>query len=194
MPVEPVLQTPNPGVAVYIPDPVYGRTGEISDTFKSELEAEYDAPFADASIAPGFDWPAYVTLVRDHPVEAALVVFFLGERINRAVDGWIGIYNKIKTFFKHRPQFGREAAAVLAFRAITELGDNPPERLKLLGYRFHIWPELEDYHGHPPPMEIAEVPDPLFIGVGVHIFHIEADEKKFIVYVEGTKIEVATLD
>jgi hypothetical protein len=183
-------------IAIYIPDPTYGKDvdnwEEESRQFKKEIEAEFQLRFDEADIGAGAAEPAFFTWLELEPwwpyVALALVFLFKGKSLKENVEAWSAIYKKLAAFFHRRPTFDRDGAAILAVNEITSQLGHFPSSFRLIGYR-HITVFDDDSE---TPNEIAEAPART-LGMGIHVFHIEAENRAYRITVYGKEINLQAL-
>jgi hypothetical protein len=190
----------NPTLRVFIPDSTYPDSGEgeeaekASREFKAALEIEFGLSFEDDNIGPGFDIPAFVASI-DWGLwplgAAALALFFSGKTINENLEAWPKIAKKLGSMFKKKPTFEREGAAIIAVDEVLRQTGSKVIAVTLLGYStLHIG-DLENSIKLPDSID-DNIPS-INLGLYVHVFHLQADEKRFLVVVDGHKVQVTNL-
>jgi hypothetical protein len=180
---------------VYIPDATYGHDGESeerSSEFKSQLEAEYQLQFERTGIGTGAAEPAFAaTLLETAQYVAAglFALFFFGERIERNLDAWSRLYERLREFFHHTPTFDIEGASVIAVKAISSKMGGTPHSVQLLGYRHEsalVMPLEQVVDDDADVAEIGQAPDRV-LSATIHVFKIRAEDNIFRVVVSGAE-------
>ncbi len=183
-------------VQVFVPDLTYHFTMEdehseaISNGYRKGLEAEFDAEFLEANIGPGFDIPAFSTVV-DVSVYfgAGFALFFKGAEIVQGWEAWASAYKRLHRFLHRRPTFDRGAAAIVALDRIIHATGKPPERLKLVGYSAEL-SFVAEGDTIAIPLEIGDTVPDLNLGITSHIFSIEVDGVVKVARVTENKVEI----
>jgi hypothetical protein len=183
---------------VYIPDATYGRDGESderSSEFKSHLESEYHLQFEPTGIGTGAAEPAFATTLLEtaqYVAAGLFALFFLGERIEKNIDAWSRLYERLKDFFHHKPTFDIEGASVIAVKALSSKMGDTPHSLQLLGYRHEsaLVTPIEQVIGDTTDVsEIGQAPDHV-LSATIHVFKIRAESNIFRVVVSGAEARV----
>ncbi len=190
------------GINVYIGE--RGGDGDEDGPFKKQLESEFAAPFRFVSVGRGAaaaGWVAELVSFAEnygaYVVGVVIAGFFAGERIEKNLDAWPRLYQRLKSTFHRRPIFDREGAAVLIMNEITQqLGDQPTS-IQCRGF------EVIDRVASGNPLEIPE-PMPLNV-IGprqsdrvsfrdVYYFDVEANGRRFLGRVDGNEVVVKEVD
>lgn len=186
------------GIDVYIPEP--GGGAKDSEAFGKGLQAEFGVPFEFVSIGRGAAaaaWVAELISFAQSPtgiaIGAIFGVFFAGEKLEKNLDAWAKLFQRLKATFDRRPTFDREGAAVLFTNEITQLLGEEPVSLRCNGFR--VWDRFSDGN----PMEILE-PMPLdSIGPrqddkvsnrDVYYFDVEVNNRRFLGCVAIDQIKI----
>jgi hypothetical protein len=129
------------GIDVYIPEPGSGP-GDENGLFKRRLESEFTAPFHFVSIGRGAAAAAWVTEVVSfaetyggYGIGVVIAAFFAGEKIEKGLDVWPRLYQRLKSTFHHQPTFDREGAAVLIANEISQRLGEPPTYIRCNGFQ-----------------------------------------------------------
>lgn len=168
-------------VQVFLPDLTYHFTREdehseaISNGYRKGLVAEFGAEFVESNIGPGFDIPAFSTLVDvSIYIGAGVALFFKGSEIVQGWEAWLSAYQRLHRFLHRRPTFDRGAAAIVALDRVVQMNGKPPQRLRLVGYSAELSFTAEG-DTVAIPLEIMDpVPD-LNLGITSHVFSIDVD-------------------
>jgi hypothetical protein len=184
------------GIGVYIPDPSHGELAE-GEVFRKSLEAEYDVPFRFVSIGRGAAVAAFMAdliAFAESPTGVVagglLAAFFAGEKIEKNLDAWKRLYQRLKSTFHHKPTFDREGAAVLVQNEIAKKLDEEPRSILCRGF------EIVDRLSLINPMEIPEPKHLDVIGPpadkvaisAVYYFEVKANDRLFLARVEGENV------
>ncbi len=186
-------------IEIYIPDVSYGKYETEaewewhSSELKRELEREYGLPFEPTSIGHGAASPAYVaTLAFDASPhrKPPMALFFKGEHIKENLEAWLDIGNKLAVFFPRKPTLNRSGAAILAVDKIASAIGRVPATIKLIGYRrITFFDEMEQLADFKPLTTIEAAPERV-TAISKYVFHIAADDWRFIVLVEGHDVQL----
>lgn len=182
-------------------DETYGATSDngweaAREEFRRPLECDFCQTFEDGDIGPGASLPAFSTLLETNLIVPGwlliVAAFFLGEPLNKNLNGWVEMAANVRRFFKRPTYLGRQGAAVLAVDTVFEAMGGLPKSIRLIGYRtLHIG-DPEDLL--PAPTDIAEPPDTLCLGFIRHVFELEADGRHFRVVVEGREAKIVSAE
>ena len=179
-------------ITIYFVDTTYGKDSDQweaeSAALKTELEAEYGLPLQYDDIGPGWSFPTFAVIISEYWPAGLIALFFAGEKIEKNLEAWPRLYNKLKSYLARPVYLDRLGASVLAADAV--IAKCQPISLKLTGY--FAWPVLE---GEPPQdastiVGIADAPERKFLSTTVHVFQITADDKSFKVFVRGSKVQI----
>ncbi|MCL6706687.1 hypothetical protein M8R20_06730 [Pseudomonas sp. R2.Fl] len=162
------------------------RSAALSSNFMRGLEAEFGAEFYKENIGPGFDIPAFGTVM---DVGVAFFLFFKGAEIIQGWEAWAAAYLKLHRFLHRKPVFDRNAAAVVALDRVIHSIGNPPKSLRLEGYSVETQFTAEGDTAS-IPMVIGEALPDLHLGVSAHVFNITADGRRFRVRVAGSEVQL----
>ena len=185
-------------IGIFFVDTTYGsETNETDEQYsvksaalKTQLEEEYELPLQEEDIAPGWSFPAFSTLVVEYWPAGLIALFLAGEKIEKSIDAWPRLYDRLKSFLTRPIYLDRNGALVLASNAvITEYG-TLPRSLTLTGYSVWFVLEGEVAHDTSPIVGFAEPPTTDRLSLVIHIFQIAADEKCFKVFVDGSKVQL----
>lgn len=169
---------------------------EDSERYRLDLQREFGVDFEEANIGPGFDIPAFLTILATTTVplwSLILGAFFLGKPINENLDAWHAIGKRLRQFFKRPVILSRNGAAVIAVEAIFEEIGGTPKSLRLSSYRVGHLGEIGKLKEADASQEISATPPTLNLGLVLHIFEIEADGIVFRVGVDGKATEIVRL-
>jgi hypothetical protein len=115
------------GIDVYISEPG-SSGGDENGLFKRGLESEFNTPFHFVSIGRGAAAAAWVTEVVSfaetyggYAIGIVIAAFFAGEKIEKGLDVWPRLYQRLKSTFHRQPTFDREGAAVLIANEISQM-------------------------------------------------------------------------
>lgn len=181
-------------LGIYIPDRAYGEGDEEtysdrSASFRQELEEEHGLSFHETNIGPGADLPAFVTFLT-YAAPTAVAVFFLGKHIEDGIDGWQRLAERVRAFRKHNPSYDRQAATVVAIDKILDHFGRLPSKIVLVGYQaFHI-ADAEEVAALNAVKEIGGESHPLNLSMVIHVFQIAADDRHFIVSINGNTVSI----
>jgi hypothetical protein len=182
-------------IKLYFVDTTYGKEGDQweaqSGILRAELEAEYRLPLQNDDIGPGWSFPVFAATITEYwPVAAALVALFLsGEKIEKNIDAWPRLYDRLKRFLTRPVYLDTRGASVLAMNAVI-VKYGKPSSLTMTGYT--AWSAME---GEPPrdttPIVGRDAPPARkHLSTTIHIFQITADDKSFKVFVSGSDVQV----
>lgn len=186
-------------VRIYIVDATYGvalgdeEWLEQSKAFARGLKAEFEQDFQEENIGPGADLPAFVTAL---PLDvwpllgAAIYIFFQGKEVEENFDAWSQLAKRIRRYWHRKPVLERAGAGALAVAAVIEELGRAPRKLRLTSYRPVMDFELE---GAEVRAEAGIEDDTIPLNLGrlvYHEFEILADERKFVVLVSSTDINI----
>ncbi len=180
-------------IGIYFPDTTYGQEGsdaeweERSAALKREIEQETGLELEQADIAPGFSYPAFATFISEYwPVVAAPFALFLtGEKIDKNIDAWAGLYARVKRRLLRSAYLDQNGASIVAMNAVIEECGAAPQVARLEAYALWLLLEGPVEHNTTPIVGFADPPEEKYLGVIVHIFQIAADDRRFKVYVEA---------
>lgn len=178
-------------VKVFIPDEtyLYSMEDESSETlsrnFRKGLEAEFQALFYEENVGPGFDIPAFGTVLE---VGLAIGLFFQGATVIQGWDAWSSAYKRLHEFFHRKPILDRKAAAIVGINRLVHSLGKPPSRITLCGYSTESSFTAEG-DTIEIPLEIGEAMPDLNLGTLSHVFNIMVDDKQYIVRVTGTTVD-----
>ena len=191
-------------IGIYIPDPTYGQDydtdeGErrASEAFRRELQSEYHLAFEFTSIGTGAAQAAYFTLLSlgSWPYLAlALAVFFQGKRIKENLEAWIELFQKITPFFHRKPTLDHSGAAIIAVSELMSALKPPPSSFRLIGYVRKNWWDKQEGKEDPGFIDAIEPPADRVTSITIHVFQIQADERHFRVFVEGTDVRLKEVE
>lgn len=173
-----------------------GTYAEDSEHYRLGLQKEFGTDFEEANIGPGFDIPAFLTVLATTTVplwSLILGAFFLGKPINDNLDAWHTIGKRLRQFFKRPIVLSRNGAAVIAVEAVFEEIDGTPKSLRLRSYRVGHLGNRGHLEKAGASQEISAAPPTLDLGLVLHIFEIEADGIVFRVGVDGKTTEIIRL-
>jgi hypothetical protein len=185
------------GIRIYLPDATYGSLEDQSDwgmrsrAFRKGLEAEFQQPFEQTDIGPGWSEPAFVTVLLEHApyIVAGLIALFLsGEKIEKNLETWPRIYKRLTHYFYRKPTLEIDGAAVIAIEAICSVMNKTAGTYQLLGYRTESC-LVKNFDGMADDTEIASIEKTteLVRSVTIHMFKIQADNRAFKVFVLGAE-------
>lgn len=179
-------------IKIFVPDATYPfsmedeRSEALSNSFRNGLESEFSAEFYEANIGPGYDIPAFGTVLE---VSAAIGLFLHGAAIIQGWDTWLAAYKKVHSYFHRKPTLDRSAAAILAVEHLVHSLGKPPGKMTLRGYsteaRF-----IAEGDSVEIPLEIHEEMPDLNLGTLAHVFNISADSERYLVKVSGTNVQI----
>jgi hypothetical protein len=173
-----------------------GTYAEDSERYRFGLQSEFGIDFEEANIGPGFDIPAFLTILATTTVplwSLILGAFFLGKPINENLDAWHAIGKRLRQFFKRPVVLSRNGAAVIAVEAVFEDIGGTPKSLRLCSYRVGHIGDIARLKEAGASQEISAAPPTLNLGLVWHIFEIEADGIMFRVGVDGKATEIIRL-
>lgn len=187
-------------IAVYVPDRAWGYGHPLtyerdSKQFRSELRKQHKRKFTLDNIGPGADWPAYVTWISIPGAFAAvLYLFFKGKEIKENLDAWKVIFQELKPFLvQHSAILNRDGAVLVVTDKISEIVGQDFSNIRLLGYEYiHMGDDLDRYD-FDSLRTISEAPQPLYLGVLFHAFHVEVDGRRFGLLIYRDDIRVREL-
>ena len=183
-------------IGVYVPDPSHGELDD-GEVFRKSLEAEYGVPFRFVSIGRGAAVAAFMAdliAFAESPTGVIggglLAAFFAGEKIEKNLDAWKRLYQRLKSTFHHEPTFDREGAAVLVQNEIAKKLAEELRSIQCRGF------EIVERLSLPDPMELPEPKRLDVIGPpadkvaisAVYYFEMEANYRLFLARVEGVKV------
>lgn len=187
-------------IGVYFVDTTYGR-GDHDDwqvrsaALKQEIEQEFGLQLDDADIAPGWSLPAFSAIVAEYWPAGLVALALAGEKIEKNVDAWVRLYDRIKHYLKRLVCLDRNGASVLAVNEVIVKCGATPRSLRFEGYAYLSLIEGKVEYDATPLTDFLDPPAAMYLSVVVHIFQIEADNRRFKVYVEGNtvhSVEIST--
>lgn len=183
-------------IVVAIIDEEYTRKNEEtyldrSAIYRRALECDFGHEFEESNIGPGFDIPAFVTVLKDNFIPLlpwAVAIFFSGKSLIDNTQAWLKISDRIRKYFSRKVVLNRNGAAVIAVEAVLKTMDGLPRTLRLKSYRSGgLW-EVDEFEKI-EPYEIIEASPPILnMGMSFHLFEIEADGVLFLVGVHGKDV------
>jgi hypothetical protein len=190
---------------VFIPDPTHGEGDWSSATesgptkgpsaeFRQSLEAEYGEEFQFTSIGTGAAMASYfVELVSDpsRDIAVAVALFLAGKPIKEGLEAWGSMFRKLSKFFRQKPTFDREGAAILVYEAVVERLGSIPKSYQLKGFAIQHRLRYPDPSNLPDPgvvTTIAPAPDRVERAM-VYVFQVVADGRNFRVAVDGDSVK-----
>jgi len=182
-------------IRIYIPDITYDRSDdpEASDKFQRQIEEVFGQPFEYRNIGAGADFPSFLTWVP--PVAsfatALIAIFLSGERIEKNLDAWLRMKNRLQEFLRYRGYFDRQGASVIAVGEALENLADPPASVRLVGYALAPHGDMSGVIERCRSGEIAGELQEEWIGEVVHVFLLEIDGREYVVKVdsEGAHLE-----
>jgi hypothetical protein len=185
-------------IGIYFVDTTYADESNETDeqwlaksaALKKQLEEEYKLPFQDEDIAPGWSLPAFSTVISEYWPAGLIALFLAGEKIEKNIDAWSRLYDRLKRFVTRPVYLDRNGALVLASNAVITKCGALPHSLTIAGYS--VWSVLEGEVAHDtsPIVGFADPPTTDRLSIMIHIFQIAADEKCFKVFVDGPKVQL----
>jgi hypothetical protein len=188
-------------LVIIVLDETYGgdETTYERDSAKHRLrlEDQFKVQFEEVNVGPGFDIPAFLTILTTAsvPLWATLLgAFFLGKPINENLGAWREIGTKIRTFFSRPVILARHGAAVIAIEKVFDEMGGLPKSLRLLSYgATHIGEDSKSSKSK-KSVHIDPTPETINLGVIRHIFEIEADGTRFRVWVDGMSAKLVQIE
>lgn len=188
-------------IFVLVIDETYGINEERYETeseiYRLKLEAEFGAGFQQANVGPGFDIPAFLTVLDTVEIPLWSVIagsFFLGKPINENLQAWKQIYDRLIRFFDKPVVLSRNGAAVIAVQSVFEEMGGLPKALRLRSYKVGFVNESDQLETLKSTEEISPSPPTLNLGQVGHLFEIEADGTVFRVSVRGKETEIIQIN
>jgi hypothetical protein len=123
------------------------------------------------------------------PWAVGLTALFLsGERIEKNLNAWPRLYDRLKCYLTRPVYLDRMGAAVLAADAVI----SKCQTVSLTLTDYVAWSVVD---GEPPRdtsaiVGIADGPAHKFLSTTVHIFQITADDESVKVFVRGSHVQV----
>jgi hypothetical protein len=193
-------------IAIYIPDPAWGHSSDEeyeSDSLRSRkaLEKEFKVAFKRRNIGPGADLFSFETWIPISPwwsLSAPLALFFLGKKINNAVEGWAKLFEKIERFLPRRPYLNRDAAGILAIQSLSKELGHFPESIELLGYTTSV-PMTDKLSEDIAEFDFSDVtqiygaPEPLYLMQTVHVFKCKTEHGLYGIFVYRNEVAIRKL-
>ena len=186
------------GIDVYIPEG--GGEGDDNGTFKNEIESEFAKPFRFVSIGRGAASTAWVTELISfaetyggYAIGLFFAAFFAGEKIEKGLDVWPRLYQRLKATFHRQPTFDREGAAVLI---ANEIGHRLGEQLTYIrcnGFQVIDRVDSGNPNNLPEPMPLSEIGSRQQDKVSsrdVYYFDVEVNGRRFLGRVEFEEVQI----
>jgi hypothetical protein len=182
-------------IGIYFVDTTYGNETDEqwpakSAALKQQLEEEYKLTLQDEDIAPGWSFPAFSTIVAEYWPAGLIALFLVGEKIEKNIEAWPRLFAKLKRFVTRPVYLDRNGALVLATSAVIREYGALPHSLRIAGYSAWSVQEGEVAHDTSQIVGFDDPPRTDRLSVIIHIFQIEADERTFKTFIDGSTVRV----